>query len=187
MQNPVLDVEQGSGRLSKLATAVLDRFPASLQRRLRTPGGRRLLRFAPAALVALAASQITYFICTNIVHTTGRVSGLSGWLAGMVVSYVATRWAWERRGRPRLISETVPFMVVALANGAILTEVSHFAYRGATSMGLHGVGFGLFTQALFLAANFVTFCFRFVIFNSFIFRTKGRHSGRAPVAMTEAD
>lgn len=170
--------------MSKLTTVVLDRLPGSLQRRLRTPGGRRLLRFAPVALTALLATQITYFICTNMAHATGRVSGFAGWVAGVVVSYAGSRWAWERHGKPRLLSETLPYVAVALCVGATLIEVSHFAYRAASGLGLHGIKFGLFVQALYILANFVTFCIRFVIFNTFIF--KGR-SPQTPVRMTEAD
>jgi putative flippase GtrA len=94
----------------KLVSALWNHAPESVRRRLESPDGRRLLRFAPAAVLALAATQITYFICVSVVHSTGRVSGFAGWLAGAVVSYAVSRWAWERRGRPHLLRETLPFV-----------------------------------------------------------------------------
>jgi hypothetical protein len=44
--------------------------------------------------------------------------------------------------------------------GAVLTEVSHFAYQAAEALGLHGIEFGLFAQGLYIAANAVTFVIR---------------------------
>lgn len=127
------------------------------------------MRFAPAAILALAATQVTYFVFASVIHSSGRVSGASGWLAGVIVSYVASRWAWERKGRPDLLRETLPFIGVALVVGFILTEVSHFAYVLAGTMHLHGAEFSLFVQGMYISANFVTFIMRFFIFNAFVF------------------
>ncbi len=154
---------------ARYAAAAWNKLPGPLRRRFRSPGGRRLLRFAPAAVLALAASQFTYFLCASVMHTTGRISGFAGWLAGAVVSYGVSRWAWERRGRPHLVKETLPFVAISLIVGAVLTEASHFAYREAGALGLHGLEFGVFVQGLYLAANGVTFILRFLIFNYLVF------------------
>lgn len=153
----------------KFVSAAWGKLPERLRCWFRSSGGRRLLRFAPAAVLALAASQITYFLCASVVYTTGRISGFAGWLAGAVVSYGVSRWAWERRGRPHLFKETLPFVAISLIVGAVLTEASHFAYREAGALGLHGVEFGAYVQGLYLAANGVTFIVRFVIFNYLVF------------------
>lgn len=162
----------------KLVLALWNHVPEPLRRRLESPDGKRLLRFAPAAVLALAATQITYFICVSVVHSTGRVSGFAGWLAGAVVSYAVSRWAWERRGRPHLLRETLPFVAVSLSVGAVLTEVSHFAYQAGQSMGLHGIEFGLFVQGLYITANAVTFVIRFLIFNYLIFAARATTPAR---------
>ena len=153
----------------KLVAAVWHLLPGPVRQRLRSSSGRRLLRFAPAAVLALAATNITYFICVSMVHSTGRVSGFAGWLAGAVVSYGVSRWVWERHGRPQLLRETLPFVAVSLIVGAVLTESSHYAYQAAQAIGLHGIEFGLFAQGLYLAANAVTFGIRFLIFNYLLF------------------
>ena len=144
-------------------------LPEPVRRRFPSKDRRRLLRFAPAAVLALAATQITYFLCASVVQTTGRVSGFAGWLAGAVVSYGVSRWAWERRGRPDLVKETLPFVAISLAVGVVLTEASHFAYKGGAALGLHGIEFGLFVQGLYLIANGITFITRFIIFNWLVF------------------
>jgi len=140
-----------------------------LGRLIRSDGAKRLLRFAPAALLALGATQITYFVFANVLNATGRVAGAVGWLAGAVVSYGVSRWAWERRGKPNLLKETLPFVAISLIVGAVLTESSHFAYREATVLSLHGAERALFLQGLYLAANGVTFLVRFLIFHFVLF------------------
>ena len=131
------------------------------------------MRFAPAALSALAATQITYFICFSVLAMTGRTSGAAGWLAGVAVSYALSRWAWERKGRPRVFRETLPFIAVSLVVGIILTEASHFGYREAAALGLHGGAHDLFVQGFYLAANCFTFLTRFVIFHFVLFADRG--------------
>jgi len=153
----------------RFAAAAWARLPESLRRRVRSDGGKRLLRFAPAAALALATTQVTYFVCASLLHATGRISGAAGWLAGAVVSYGMSRWAWERRGKPSVLKETLPFIAISLVVGAILTEASHFAYREATTLSLHGIERAVFLQGLFLAANCVTFALRFTIFHFVLF------------------
>jgi putative flippase GtrA len=152
--------------------AVWSRFPEPLRRWATSPGGRRLLRFAPAAALALAATQITYFICFSVLAMTGRTAGAAGWLAGVVVSYGVSRWAWERKGRPRVFRETLPFVAVSLVVGIVLTEASHFGYREAAALGLHGAAHDAFVQGFYLAANCFTFLTRFVIFHFVLFADK---------------
>jgi len=154
--------------------------PGRLRRLIHSEGGRRLLRFAPAALLALGATQITYFVLANVLNATGRVAGAVGWFAGVVVSYGVSRWAWERRGKPNLLKETLPFVAISLIVGAVLTESSHFAYREATVLSLHGFERAVFLQGLYLAANGVTFLIRFVIFHFVLFAD--RNSSPAEVA-----
>jgi putative flippase GtrA len=152
-----------------VARAVLGTLPEALRRTLRSPAGRRLVRFAPAAVLALAATQITYFICFSELAMTGRSAGASGWLAGVVVSYAASRWAFGSKGRPRLLRETLPFVAVSLVVGIVLTEASHFGYREAAALGLHGIAHIAFVQGFYLAANCCTFLTRFVIFHFVLF------------------
>src|SRR5690242_13025937 len=156
----------------RLSPAIWSRFPEPIRRWARSSGGRRMLRFAPAAALALAATQITYFICFSVLAMTGRASGAAGLLAGAAVSYAVSRWAWERKGRPRVFKETLPFLAVSLVVGIVLTEASHFGYREAAALGLHGAAHDAFVQGFYLTANCFTFLTRFVIFHFVLFADK---------------
>jgi putative flippase GtrA len=156
----------------KITEAIWRMVPGPVRRRLRTQGGRRLVRFAPAAVLALAATQLTYLIC-QVAHVTAGLAGAAGWLAGAAVSYVVSRWAWERKGRPHLLKETLPFWAISLCVGVVLTGTSKLAHAEARNLGLHRWEEVVFAQGLYLAANCVTFVIRFLIFHYFLFADRG--------------
>ena len=167
----------------KSAEAMWRMVPGPVRRRLRTHGGRRLVRFAPAAVLALCATQLTYFIC-QLAHVTAGIAGAAGWLVGAIVSYVVSRWAWERSGRPHLLKETLPFVAISLCVGVVLTSTSKLAHYWARELGLHGAKEVLFAQGLYLLANCLTFVIRFVIFHNVLFADR-ESSGAAPGAASD--
>jgi putative flippase GtrA len=160
----------------KIIDAVWRMIPGPLGRRLRGQGGRRLVRFAPAAILALCATQLTYFIL-QLANVTAGIAGAAGWFAGATVSYLVSRWAWERKGRPHLLKETLPFVSISICVGVILTSTSKLAAEQARDMGLHGLDKVLFAQGLYLAANCVTFIIRFLIFHYVLFNDRGSGPG----------
>jgi putative flippase GtrA len=168
----------------KITDAAWRVIPGPLRRRLRTQGGRRLIRFAPAAVLALCATQLTYFIL-QLANVTAGIAGATGWFAGATVSYVVSRWAWERKGRPHLLKETLPFVSISVCVGIVLTATSKIATEQARDMGLHGLDKVLFAQGLYLAANCVTFVVRFMIFHYVLFADRGPKPDADPSARSD--
>jgi putative flippase GtrA len=156
-------------------------IPEPVRRRLRTEGGRRLIPFAPAAVLAFGATQLTYLVL-QLLNVTAGLAGAAGWLIGAVVSYAVSRWAWERRGRPDLLRETLPFAAISICVGIALTGASKLAYYEARVLGLHGLDKVVFAQGIYLAANCVTFVIRFLIFHHVLFADRGPAGPGAPAA-----
>ncbi len=154
---------------NRLVSAVWRILPAPARRRLRGNTGRRLVRFAPSAVLAFAATQITYDILMGPVHATAGISGASGWFAGAAVSYLVSRWAWERKGRPHLLKETLPFWAISIGVGVVLTLASKFGNGVAVSIGLVGAERVAVAQGFYLLANAATFVLRFLIFHYVLF------------------
>jgi putative flippase GtrA len=169
----------------KLTEAAWGLLPGPLRRRLSSGGGRRLVRFAPAAFLALVATQLTYFIC-QIAHVSAGIAGAAGWVAGAFVSYVLSRWAWERKGRPHLLKETLPFWLISFGVLIVLTLTSKFAHAEARHLGLHRVEEVLFAQGLYLAANCVTFVIRFLIFHYVLFADRESGDSEEPAGGVSA-
>ncbi len=150
-------------------TLASSRIPTTARRFLGTSVGKRFGRFVPVALASFAVSEITLVLCVGPAHMTAGISAVVAWFAGAAVSYVLSRWAWERTGRPHLLKETLPFWVISVAVVFILTLSSKWANQQALSMNLSHVDRVLFVATAYFVANCVTFLSRFLIFHFFLF------------------
>ena len=146
-----------------------NRLVAATWQRLRSKVGIRFTRFVGVAAAALATSEILLSVCNGLFHMTATPAALVATFGGAAVSYVLSRWAWERKGKPDVLRETVPFWVISAMVWVILTLATKFGYHLASWMGLHGVKHVLVVDLVYLAANVVTFLLRFVIFHYVLF------------------
>ncbi len=152
-------------------------------RKARPVVARRFRRFVLAAGFAMAASQITLTVCLGPLRLTAGISALAAWLMGAATSYLISRWAWERKGRPHLLRETLPFWAVALSTAVILTLVTKYASQQAIAHGLSRGQSVLLADGAYFAANTVTFLSRFFIFHYVLFADrKGRQRTPARAA-----
>jgi putative flippase GtrA len=158
---------------------VLRVLPGPLRRWLETEPGMRFARFVPVAIAALLSSQITLAVLYNALHVTAGKAALCASIVGAGVSYLLSRWAWERKGRPDLLRETVPFWLVSLGAWTVLSLTSHYASSWARSEGMHGLERGLTVNGAYLLANCITFVSRFLIFHYLLFKNRDKGGGGA--------
>jgi putative flippase GtrA len=158
----------------KIARASLRMLPAPIARRLETEAGRRFARFIVAALAAVITSQVVLGLLTGPINLTAGLSGVIAAMAAALVSYLLSRWAWERKGKPDLLRETLPFWVISLAVWGILGLTSHYASVWAHSMGYTHLMKHLVVQGAYFLMNCVTFVARFVIFHYVLFAGRDR-------------
>jgi putative flippase GtrA len=161
-------------------TLVAPRFVASVRRRLRTSLGKRFSRFVPVAVVSFAVSQITLTLLLGPARATAGKAAIAAWFTGAAVSYILSRWAWERKGRPNLVRETLPFCAVSVGAAVVLTLTAKLANQEALRMGLSHPMRVLFVDVAYLMANCVTFVTRFVIFHYVLFADRGSARSSAP-------
>jgi putative flippase GtrA len=157
----------------KLAKVAWGLLPRSLRRRLRTNTGNRFMRFVPVSLAAVASSQLTLAILVGVTRLSAGTSAVIASMAGAAVSYVLSRWAWERKGRPHMLKETLPFWAVSVGAWIVLGVVSHYASVWAVSMGLGHWQRVAVVNGAYLLANCVTFVTRFAIFHYVLFADRG--------------
>jgi putative flippase GtrA len=157
-------------------------LPGPIARGLQTEAGKRFARFIPVALAAVITSQVILGLLTGPVNLNAGWSGVIASMAAALVSYLLSRWAWERKGRPDLLRETLPFWVVSVAVWGILGLTSHYASVFAQSMGYTHIMKHLVVQGSYFLMNCVTFVARFLIFHYVLFA--GRDQG-APQPVPE--
>jgi putative flippase GtrA len=166
----------------KIASLGLRLLPAPIARRLETEAGKRFARFIPAALAAVITSQVILGLLTGPVNLNAGWAGVIASMAAALVSYLLSRWAWERKGKPDLLRETLPFWLVSLAVWGILGLTSHYASVWAHSMGYTHLMKHLVVQGAYFLMNCITFVARFLIFHYVLFA--GRDEG-APMPVPE--
>jgi putative flippase GtrA len=161
----------------KIADGAVRFLPAPVARRLGAEGSRRFVRFVAAALAAVITSQIVLGLLTGPfnLHSAGAAGVIAAMVAALV-SYLMSRWAWERKGKPDLLRETLPFWVVSLAVWVVLGLTSHYASVWAASMGYTHVKRHLVVQGSYFLMNCVTFVARFVIFHFVLFAGRDRQT-----------
>ena len=163
-----------------------NRLIAPLWKKLRTKVGVHFTRFAGVAIASLATSLIALTICNGLFHMTSTPAAIIAWFSGAVVSYVLSRWAWERKGKPDVLRETIPFWVISALVIVILTLATKFGYHLASWLGLTGIKHVLLVDFVYLLANLVTFMLRFVIFHYVLFAeptTAARAAATGPDAV----
>jgi putative flippase GtrA len=144
----------------------------------------RFGRFAIAAIVAFATTEVVLTICVGPLNLTATWAGLISWFSGALVSYILSRWAWKRQGRPNLLRETLPFWVVSAMVVSILTVATKFGYHSSSWLHLRGAERLLYVDAVYGVANIGTFLLRFLFFHYVLFA--GSASRPAPAAAEEA-
>jgi putative flippase GtrA len=158
----------------KIAKAAWSVVPAPIERKLRTEAGKRFMRFVPVAVAAVITSQIVLGLLTGPVNLSAGTSGVIASMAAALVSYLLSRWAWERKGKPDWLRETLPFWVVSIAVWVILGLTSHYASVWAHHMGYEHLMKHLVVQGAYFLMNCVTFVLRFLIFHFLLFTDKNR-------------
>jgi|SRR5580698_1395632 putative flippase GtrA len=174
-----------SRALAATGAAVLRCMPGPVRRKLETEAGQRFGRFVPVAIAALASSQITLAFLIWVNMTAGKAA-LCASIVGALVSYLLSRWAWERKGRPDLLRETVPFWLVSLAVWGVLSLTTHYAGAYAKQEHLHHLSKLVVVNGAYLAANCVTFVTRFLIFHYLLFANKKQDTSMVTAELAEA-
>ena len=151
----------------------------TLTRKVRSTLGIRFGRFAVAAISAFVTTEVVLTICAGPLQLSATWASLIAWFSGALVSYVLSRWAWKRKGRPNLLKETLPFWVVSAMVVAILWVATKFAYHAAGWMTLHGVERVLFVDLIYGVANLGTFLLRFLFFHYVLFAGSAGRPGPA--------
>ncbi len=163
---------------------VSNRLSDTLTQKARSKLGIRFGRFTVAAIAAFATTEVVLTICAGPLALTATWASVISWFSGALVSYVLSRWAWKRKGRPNLLRETLPFWVVSAMVVVILLLATKFGYHSAGWMRLSGAERVLYVDAVYGVANVGTFLLRFLFFHYVLFA--GSAGRLAPGAAEEA-
>ena len=173
---------------SRFYAALLRLLPAPVRRKLRGETGRRFVRFVLVALAAVISSQLALVVFLDAAHIGAGTSGVLAAVVGAAVSYVLSRWAWERKGKPHVLKEVLPFWIVAVAAWIVLGLATKLGVHWAGSDPRGGLRWHLVVNGTYLGANVLTFVARFVIFHYVLFADRGSSAAQsAATPMSSAE
>ncbi|CAN5274006.1 hypothetical protein BH20ACT3_BH20ACT3_01360 [soil metagenome] len=96
--------------------------------------GGKLLRYAAGSGVATVCSQVTFIVLYGALGAGPAVASVGGWLAGAVPNYWLNRtWTWQRRGRPSMTREVLPYVAIVLATLLLATVATSAVHAGLDS------------------------------------------------------
>jgi putative flippase GtrA len=83
--------------------------------RWRTPVALRMWRYGAGSVVAFITSVVVLFVCLNWFGLGAISSTVIAFFAGAVPNWLLNRrWAWQRRGRDGVVTETTLYVIVSL-------------------------------------------------------------------------
>lgn len=146
------------------------------------PGVRRFSRYTAGSVVAFGTSNLTFLVLYGLGWTSPQVASVLAFAAGIPVNYVLNRrWAWQRRGRPALRAEVLPYGGVVGLSVVAAAVGTWAADRWLQSVGLPRAVEVLLVDATFIAINGGLFLAKYVLLDRLVFRdrpTTGSPGGR---------
>ncbi|MFC4002162.1 GtrA family protein [Prauserella oleivorans] len=134
----------------------------------------RLVRAATSSVLATAISQVT-LIGLLWWGATPTVASAVAFVAGAIPNYfVARRWAWNRKGKPQVKGELLPYLAV-IGLGA-LASVGLTTLAGMITEPLEISGFTriIVLDAAYLIGYALVFVIKFALLDRLVFR-RPRH------------
>lgn len=125
----------------------------------RRPHVQRFWRYIAGSVIAFGVSQVTFLVCYGPRWTSPQVASVLAFATGAPVNYVLNRrWAWQRRDRPSLLGEVVPYAAIisvsiaasAYGTWAVDQWLASVALARWLEIAVVGATFALINGGLFL-------------------------------------
>ena len=139
----------------------------------RRPGVQRFWRYALGSVIAFGASESAFLTVYGLELGSPQVATIWAFAAGIPTNYVLNRrWAWQRRGRPSIRTEIVPYAIViatsivasAIGTSAVDNWLETTSVPRIAQIAVVGATFALINGGLFLA--------KYVLLDRLVFRDR---------------
>jgi putative flippase GtrA len=136
----------------------------------------KVFRYVTGSVVATVCSEVAFVVLYGLLGVGTTWSSVLSWLAGAIPNFWLNRnWAWQRRGRPSLRHEVLPYAAIIAATLLLATVLTHLA-----DVWLHHEGVSSSLRVVLVAAVFfgtyvVVFALRFVLLDRLFGKAPGHH------------
>lgn len=147
---------------------------------LRHPRLVRFLRYAIGSGCASATSAATLWLLYHEAGASTTVSSTAAFCAGAVVNFVIYRfWAWRATVRKEvgaLGRDLAGFAIVAVTTALFAVATTGLTDRAARHAGISADTRGLLVEGAYFGAFAVTFAFKFIALDRWVFAGTARRS-----------
>ncbi|HEY9291756.1 MAG TPA: GtrA family protein [Microlunatus sp.] len=131
----------------------------------------RLLRAGATSIMATVLSHGSYVALLGFAHANATLASTIAFLVGALFNYfVGRRFTWGRKHRPHPIKETLPYVAVIAAGGAVSIGVATLVQHMIAPMGLTNTERTIVLEIANIASYGVVFIFKFTLLDRFVFR-----------------
>jgi putative flippase GtrA len=124
----------------------------------------KILRYAAGSVVATVCSEVTFLLLYGPLGASPAISSTLAWLAGAVPNYwLNRRWTWQRRGRPSLLREVVPYVAIVLITLLLAVGATSLVDSLLTGTQVTGGTRVVLVSGTFLGVYGVVFLLRFFL------------------------
>ena len=125
---------------------------------------RRLSTYTAGSVVAAGCSELTLVVCYGLLGWAPAVSSTIAWLAGAVPNYWLNRsWTWQRRGRPSLRHEVLPYVAIVLATLLLAALVTKGVDTWLRGLDVSGTTRTVAVAVAFLGVYVLMFVLRYLL------------------------
>jgi putative flippase GtrA len=137
----------------------------------------KLLRYLTGSVVATVCSEVVFVALYGLLGVGTTWSSVLSWLAGALPNFWLNRnWAWQRKGRPSLRDEVLPYVAIIVATLVLATVLTHLTDVWLQHQGVSPSVRVTIVAAVFLGTYVVVFALRFVMLDRLFARLHAREN-----------
>ncbi len=125
---------------------------------------RKLATYTAGSVVAAVFSEVALVLCYAVLGLAPAVSSTIAWIAGAVPNYWLNRsWTWQRRGRPSLRHEVLPYAAIILGTLLLAALVTKGVDGWLRGLSVSGTTRTVAVAAAFLGVYVIMFVVRYLL------------------------
>lgn len=87
--------------------------------------GVRFSKFTAGSIFSTVLSELTLTGLYGIFHSTATVASVAAFIVGAIPNAIINwKWTWSRNGRPSIMREVLPYIVIIVAGGLAATRIT---------------------------------------------------------------
>lgn len=126
----------------------------------------RFSKFTASSILSTLLSQATLTGLYGWGHTSATIASLVAFVVGAIPNFLINwKWTWRRNGRPALVRELLPYVVIIVAGGLAATGLTTLTDHVIAPLLTNHVWRTVILDIVYLASYAVLFVVKFALLN----------------------